>query len=73
MTSEEISKKLHHNADFIALKRFDYSLKKLLARFPEGAPDRTIAQALNLTEEDVERIYQDLVVRLRDVLKVDVG
>lgn len=65
MTSEEVSKRLHAEPDFINLKRFDYDMKKLMDRYPEGVPDRLIALALNITEEEVETIYEDIVSRIR--------
>lgn len=47
------------------IKRLGYSLVRVMDRFPDGAPDRTIATALMMTPEDVERIYQDIIKRLR--------
>jgi hypothetical protein len=51
--------------DFVCMKRFGFSLKRLVARYPEGAPDSVIAQALNITEAEVERRYQNIVQVLR--------
>ena len=55
--------------DFICMKRFGFSLKRLMERYPEGAPDSVIAQALNITEAEVERRYQNII----QVLRVGVG
>lgn len=63
-------KRLETDPDYIALKRFDYSLKKLLQRYPEGAPDRIIANALLIPEEDVEEVYDATVQKLREVMGV---
>lgn len=71
MTSEEIARRLHQEPDFVNLKRLGYSLTKLLERYPDGVPDKIIATALNLTEEDVEMIYQDIIERVRRSLKID--
>lgn len=65
MTTEEAQELIRTNEDFVYLKRLGYSLARVMERFPEGAPDRTIAQALMMTPEDVERIYADVVERLR--------
>lgn len=70
-TVEEIRTRIQTEPDFVNLKRFDYSLEKVLERYPEGAPPRLIAQALLMTEEEVEELYQQTVVRLREVMKVD--
>ena len=62
--------RLENDPDYIALKRFDYSIKKLLQRYPEGCPDRIIANALLIPEEDVEDIYMSTVQKLRDIMGV---
>jgi hypothetical protein len=56
--------------DFIALRRFDFSLVKLMASYPEGCPDKTIAAALLIPEEEVEELYQKAVARLRMIMGV---
>lgn len=68
---DEIRTRIQTEPDFINLKRFEYSLEKVLERYPEGAPPRLIAQALLMTEEEVEELYQRTVLKLRDVMKVD--
>lgn len=65
MTTEEAQSLIREDSDFVFLKRYDYSLSKVMDRFPEGAPDRTIAQALMITPDDVERIYSEILERLR--------
>lgn len=57
--------RLDTDRDYILLKRFDYSLEKLLRRYPDGAPDEVIAQALGIKPEEVEEIYQNLVLKIR--------
>lgn len=71
MTTEEAKAKLETDSDFIALKRFDYSLENLVERYPEGCNDRIIAQALLITEDDVEDMYLHIVEKLRNVLEVE--
>lgn len=68
MTTEEAIRRINQDPDFVYLKRCDFSLEKLLERFPDGVPDRTVAQALMITTEDVERIYESIVARLKDRL-----
>lgn len=65
MTTDEVKNKIKDEDDFIYVKRFDYSLSKLLERYPEGCPDRVIAQALMVTEGDVEAMYNSIVEKLR--------
>jgi len=56
--------------DFVYSKRFGYSLKKLLERYPDGCPDRVIAAVLLITEDDVEAHYQRIVIKLRNAMGV---
>lgn len=51
--------------DYILTKRFGFSLKRLLERYPDGAPDSVIAVALGISEAEVERRYQNIVGVLR--------
>jgi hypothetical protein len=71
MTPEEMQKKIWTEPDFVALKRFDYSLAKVLERYPEGVPPHLVAQALLMTEEEVETSYQEVVRKLRVIMKVE--
>lgn len=63
---EKILEKIHKDEDFINLKRFDYSLNQLLKRYPDGAPNKVIALALDIPEEEVENIYKKIVENLRE-------
>jgi hypothetical protein len=57
--------------DFVYLKRFDFSLSKLAERHPTGVPDRVIAAGLMITEDDVRDLYEEIIVKLRQVMKVE--
>lgn len=72
MTYEEAKKKLETDPDFIYSKRFDYSLEKCIEKYPEGAPNKIIAQCLMLTEEEVDETYRNVVEKLRKIMKVEV-
>lgn len=51
--------------DFILIKRFDNSMKKLMERYPEGVPDKIIAQALGVDERRLGTMYDAIVEKLR--------
>jgi hypothetical protein len=59
---------LHNDPDFILLKRFDFSLTKALARYPDGMKDELIAAALGISEKAVSQRYDDIVAKLREEL-----
>ena len=71
MTSVEVKIKLEQDRDFVYLKRFDYSLKKVMLRYPDGCPTRVIAQALLMTEEDVEIMHKQIIAKLQGMMGVN--
>jgi hypothetical protein len=42
----------------------------MLERYPNGVPDRIIAQALLISETEVEEMYQKIIVKLKDKMKI---
>lgn len=73
MNSTEMKRLVETDGDFIALKRFDFSLEKLIERYPDGCPERVIANALMIPEHEVEELYQKAVTKLRLIMGVDSG
>jgi len=71
MTLDQAKKKIETEPDFIYSNRFGHSLKKCLERYPDGAPTKVIAQVLLMTEEEVELVHQDIIKKLRVLMKVD--
>lgn len=71
LTTDKALELINDSPNFVCLKRFDYSLKKLLARYPEGVPDKVIAQALMIPEEYLPELWNDIIVRLRSIVKSD--
>lgn len=65
MTDEEIKKRVNTDPDFIFFPRFDNSLKKLKERYPAEAPDKIIALALMIPEEEVEPMWERIVAACR--------
>lgn len=70
-SDEDEKMKIESDPDFIALKRFGFSLDKLSKRYPDGAPTHIIAAALLLSEEEIEIMYQEIVSKLRTRMKVE--
>jgi hypothetical protein len=71
MTSNEAKQLIETEPDFVYMKRFDYSLNKLMDRYPDGAPTKIIAQAMMMTEDEVEELYEAVIVKMRAALKVE--
>ena len=72
MTSNEARELLATSPDFIYSKRFEFSLKKLLDRYPEGAPSKVIAQSLMMTEDELQDLEQKIIIKIRQQLRVEV-
>ena len=72
MDTHEARRRVQEDPDYVDLKRWDYSLEKVVNHYPEGAPDRLVATALMITEDDVETCYQQIVLKLRNAMKVEV-
>lgn len=71
MNFPEMKKAIETEKDFIALKKFGFSLENLIKRFPDGCPNKLIAQALLMSEPEVEETYQKAVIKLRLIMGVD--
>jgi hypothetical protein len=71
MTTEEAHAQLQSNPDFVNLKRYGYSLTAVMEQFPNGCPDKLIAQALLITEDDVKALDEGITAKLRSAMKVD--
>lgn len=70
MTTALARSRIAHDEDFIYSKRFSYSLALLLERYPDGVPDRVLAAALMITEDDIEAHYQRIVRTLRTAMGI---
>jgi hypothetical protein len=71
MTPEEEIYMIENDPDYIASKRYGYSLALLLQRYPEGCPDRIIATVLQMSEQEVEIVYKKIIQKLQTLMKVD--
>lgn len=67
---EEKKHKIQNDEDFIDYPKFKNSLSKLIEKYPDGVDTETIAKVLNMTEEEVEEIYQNAILKLKNNLGV---
>ena len=70
MEENEKYQKLLTDPKFIAIKRFNYDLDALLVRYPEEVPDNVIAQALMIEESEVAERYEEIILKLRELMRV---
>lgn len=71
MTSDEAREKIRTDPDFIYIPRFDFSLEKMVLRYPDGVPEKLIAQALMMTEDELRLTFESAVKKLRASVGVD--
>lgn len=57
--------KVRSDPDFVLLRHCDYSLTKVISRYPDGVPQKVIAKALGMTEEEVALILQQALGKLK--------
>lgn len=67
------SERVNTEEDFINLPRFNYSLRELLEKYPDGVPegprgDRLIGRALCMSEEEVRVTMDSIIRKLRRVM-----
>ena len=66
MEKNEIQQRIQEEEDYIRAPKFSNSLAKFCARNSEGVENSTIARLLMISEEEVERLYQEAVGFLRE-------
>lgn len=69
-SKNEIKARVLAEPDFINSKKYRYSLSKYLKNNPVSA-NNIIAHLLCISEEDVERIYDDSVIKIRQYMKIE--
>lgn len=62
----EIQHRIAVEEDYIRCPKFVNSLNKFIAKNSEGVKNNVIARLLMMTEEEVEKVYQEAVQMLRD-------
>lgn len=71
MTDEEMVEKLKSEPDFIFGPKYRNSVQELLRRYPNGVPDKIIAQVLGISIPEVEEAFQLVILKIRSELKLE--
>jgi hypothetical protein len=69
--SDDVRRRIQTEPDYIYLPRCNCSVQHLIRRHPDGVPTHTIAQALLLTEAEVEALYEEIVLKLRALMRAE--
>ncbi len=65
MDKEEILKRIMQEEDYVRCPKFSNSLTKFVNRNSDGVEDAVIARLLMMSEEEVRKIYEEVVAKLR--------
>ena len=65
MITQEIKDRVAADPGFIYSSRFGDLLEKMMERYPDSVPDRIAAQVLCLTVDDLEALWEGVLVKLR--------
>ena len=68
---EDIKAKVLVEPDFINSKKYRYSLDRYLKNNPTS-PDNIIAHLLCMNENEVERVFNSAVIKIRQFMKIQV-
>ena len=71
MEKSEMEKKILEDEDFIHAPKFGNSLNKFLAKTENLLENGAIGRLLLVTAEEVERLYQESVIRLKKEMNPD--
>lgn len=62
---------IQNKPNYIAIRRYGNDIRRLMKRYPNGAPDHIIATALMIDETQVDSIYDTIVEKMRGLMKAD--
>jgi hypothetical protein len=65
MDKSELIKRILQEEDYIRCPKFSNSLNKFLSRNFDGVENSTIARLLMMSEDEVEKIYEEAIAKLR--------
>lgn len=63
--------KIQSEEDFCYCPRLGNSIKNLIEKNPDGLQNERIAKVLLTTEEDVEKLFESAIKKLRSCLKIE--
>lgn len=68
MTEEEKKNRINNEEDFIDCAKHRYSIKDIIDKNPDGVDNVTIAKVLNISVEEVEKIYKNAIDKIKTSL-----
>ncbi len=65
MDKDDIERRVREEEDYIRCPKLANSLERFISKNSEGVEDAVIARLLMISEEEVQKIYEEAVVQLR--------
>jgi hypothetical protein len=72
MQKNELRKKVEAEEDFINAKGYKNSLARFKTYYKSKVPEKQIAYMLASTVEEIEDVYQNIIKKARQALKIDI-
>lgn len=66
--TDDLKRKIEKDEDFINSPNYRNSLSYFISKHPDGVSNDRIAKALMISEEEVEKLYQSAILKLRENL-----
>jgi hypothetical protein len=66
MDRDDVTKRIKDEEDYIRAPKFGNSLTRLKLKNPDGVEDALIAKVLMISEEEVQKIYDEAVVMIKE-------
>jgi hypothetical protein len=70
---EEVKKLVESDPEFIFSKKYKYKLSQYKKAHPDKTPDRQIAYMLACTEAEIQGIYEGIIKKARQILKINIS
>lgn len=71
LKSEYIKSMISNDSDFIWSKKYKFSLKNAIDKKYVNLSDKTISKYLKLTLFELNNIYDNIIIKLRQDLKIE--
>lgn len=65
MDKDDIERRIREEEDYIRCPKLGNSLERFISKSSEGVEDAVIARLLMISEAEVQKIYEEAIVKLR--------
>jgi hypothetical protein len=66
----KIQNRINNEEDFVHCPKMNNSIIKIVDKYPDGVEDSYIAKVLLMTEQEVVKIYEAIILKIRQSLNI---